>query len=374
MKNILFIQGSPRNAESHSQRVARSIVDDLAKRCRDAKVTVPIWRLTRHRTSDWRLSAVLLSPREQQTPQQAEALALSDQLVDELTAADVLVMAVPMHNFGIPSTLKAWIDHVARAGRTFAYTHAGPQGLLKGKRTILVLATGGVYSSGPTKAFDFQEPYLRAILGFLGITDVNVVRVEGVAGAPSGRKRQLAPQWNSRKKFSRASRVIILSTYLSILKGITMKIKASNQRSPKAKHIALWSLQVLIAAAFLMAGFAKLSGQPMMVEVYEKIGVGQWFRYVTGSIEVVSAILLLIPRLTPVGSALLVCTMIGAVATHLFIIGGSPVPPLVLGCLAAVILWCRFSVVTAWFARRPKESVASTAEQASAAIVPSRRR
>jgi uncharacterized membrane protein YphA (DoxX/SURF4 family) len=115
----------------------------------------------------------------------------------------------------------------------------------------------------------------------------------------------------------------------------------NNRSASKAKNIALWALQVLTAAAFLMAGFAKLSGQPVMVEMFEKIGFGQWFRYVTGSIEVTSAILLLVPRLTPVGAALLVCTMIGAVTTHSAILGGSPLPAAVLGCLAATILWGR---------------------------------
>jgi putative oxidoreductase len=89
------------------------------------------------------------------------------------------------------------------------------------------------------------------------------------------------------------------------------------------------ALQILTAAAFLMAGFAKLSGQPMMVETFDRVGIGQWFRYVTGGLEIASAILLLIPRLTPVGAALLVCTMIGAVLTHLVLIGGSPVPAVV---------------------------------------------
>ncbi len=151
-----------------------------------------------------------------------------------------------------------------------------------------------------------------------------------------------------------------------------MQVQTHNTRRSKAINIALWILQVLTAAAFLMAGFAKLSGQPMMVDTFEKIGAGQWFRYVTGGIEVVSAVLLLVPRATPVGAFLLACTMTGAVSTHLFIIGGSPVPALVLGCLAAVILWCRFSVVTQWLARLREKSADSTAEQASAAIVPSR--
>ena len=97
-----------------------------------------------------------------------------------------------MHNFGVPSTLKAWIDHVSRAGRTFSYGANGPQGLLKGKHAILVLASGGVYSNGQMKAFDFIEPYLRAVLGFLGITNVDVVRVEGVATSAIGPEKALA--------------------------------------------------------------------------------------------------------------------------------------------------------------------------------------
>jgi len=128
-----------------------------------------------------------------------------------------------------------------------------------------------------------------------------------------------------------------------------MNIQLKKDRS-RVAHIALWVLQVLTAAAFLMAGFAKLSSQPMMVETFEKVGIGQWFRYVTGFIEIGSAILLLIPRLTPVGAALLVCTMTGAVLAHVLILGGSPVAALVLGCFAALILWGRFATVRAWFA------------------------
>lgn len=99
----------------------------------------------------------------------------------ELQEADTVVITAPMYNFGIPSALKAWVDHITKAGVTFRYTDAGPEGLLKGKRAILVVGTGGVYSEGPYKAADFVEPYLRTVLGFVGITDVTVVRVEGVA-------------------------------------------------------------------------------------------------------------------------------------------------------------------------------------------------
>jgi FMN-dependent NADH-azoreductase len=106
---------------------------------------------------------------------------LSDTLVDELVAADIVVLAVPMHNFGLPAALKSWIDHIVRAGRTFSYSAAGPAGLLNDKKAILVVSRGGIYSEGPMKAFDFQETYLRSVLGFIGVTDVQAVRVEGVA-------------------------------------------------------------------------------------------------------------------------------------------------------------------------------------------------
>jgi uncharacterized membrane protein YphA (DoxX/SURF4 family)/quercetin dioxygenase-like cupin family protein len=131
----------------------------------------------------------------------------------------------------------------------------------------------------------------------------------------------------------------------------TMKERTDDQRSSRAKNVALWALQILTAAAFLMAGFAKLSGQAMMVETFDKVGIGQWFRYVTGGIEVASVILLLIPRLTPVGAALLVCTMTGAVLSHLVLIGGSPVAALVLLCFAAIILWGRFGTLKSWLGK-----------------------
>jgi FMN-dependent NADH-azoreductase len=102
-------------------------------------------------------------------------------LIEELEAADTIVLAVPMYNFSIPSTLKAWIDHVARAGRTFRYTAAGPEGLLNGKKVFVVSGRGGFYSGdSPAKVLDFQEPYLRAVLGFLGLTDVTFIHVEGL--------------------------------------------------------------------------------------------------------------------------------------------------------------------------------------------------
>lgn len=111
-------------------------------------------------------------------------LELSDQMITELLGSDILVIESPMYNFSIPSALKAWIDHVVRAGKTFQYGANGPEGLAKGKKAILVLGSGGVYSDGAAKAMDFQEPYLRTILGFIGITDIETIRIEGVAFGP----------------------------------------------------------------------------------------------------------------------------------------------------------------------------------------------
>eukprot|EP01030_Chromulinospumella_sphaerica_P024061 gene24061-24122_t len=106
------------------------------------------------------------------TPAQREARALADSLIAELKDADILVIGAPMYNFAIPTGLKAWFDHVLRAGVTFKYGEKGPVGLLEGKRAIVVESRGGIYSSGPTQALDSQEPHLRTMLGFIGISDV----------------------------------------------------------------------------------------------------------------------------------------------------------------------------------------------------------
>ena len=193
MKNILLIQSSPRGLESYSQKVARSIVSDLEERYLDAKVVVrDLAQNPPPHVGEAFVGGISTGP-EQRTPEQTKALILSDVLIDELLAADVIVFAVPMHNFGPPSTLKAWVDHVVRIGRTVAYSsQKGPEGMLNGKRAILVLASGGVYSDGPAKPLDFQEPYLRAILGFIGLTDVDAVRVEGVAVSAIGPEKAVA--------------------------------------------------------------------------------------------------------------------------------------------------------------------------------------
>ncbi|MBB6253265.1 FMN-dependent NADH-azoreductase [Nitrospirillum iridis] len=106
---------------------------------------------------------------------------VSETLVTEFLASDVLVIGAPMYNFSVPSQLKAWMDRIAQAGRTFKYTEKGPVGLAGGKQVIVVSARGGFYAEGPLARMDFQESYLRAYFGFLGITDVHVIRAEGAS-------------------------------------------------------------------------------------------------------------------------------------------------------------------------------------------------
>jgi FMN-dependent NADH-azoreductase len=122
---------------------------------------------------------------------QQAARALSDLLIAELQSADILLIGAPMYNFGISSLLKSWFDHVLRAGVTFRYSDAGPEGLLAGKRAIVILTRGGQYSDGPARTMDAQEPHLRTLLGFVGITDQTFVRAEKLAFGPAERETAL---------------------------------------------------------------------------------------------------------------------------------------------------------------------------------------
>ena len=121
----------------------------------------------------------------------ADAIAQAEgrRLLEQFLSSDVIVIGAPMYNFGIPSTLKAWIDRIAVAGKTFRYTETGPEGLAGGRRVIVASGRGGIHGNGPT---DFQENYLRQVFNFLGITDVEFVRAEGVAYSPQHRADALA--------------------------------------------------------------------------------------------------------------------------------------------------------------------------------------
>ena len=137
--------------------------------------------------------AAVATPAESRSQAQQAAADFADGLIAEVEAADVIVIAAPMYNFTISSTLKAWLDHIARAGRTFRYTANGPEGLLRNKTVFVVTARGGFYrADSPAMALDFQEPYLRAMLGFLGLTDVTFVHAEGLNIDPDTAARGLA--------------------------------------------------------------------------------------------------------------------------------------------------------------------------------------
>ncbi|WP_332813792.1 FMN-dependent NADH-azoreductase [Ramlibacter sp.] len=130
---------------------------------------------------------------EATTERQRQENALSERLVNQFLAADVVVVGAPMYNFSIPSQLKAWIDRIAQAGRTFRYTAAGPEGLAGGKTVVVVSSRGGAYAGMPHEAaMDHQESYLRAVFGFFGITDVRIVRAEGLAMGDEGRATAMA--------------------------------------------------------------------------------------------------------------------------------------------------------------------------------------
>jgi len=185
--NILHITSSPRGDASFSNRVANNVITELRRRHGDVVVTARdlVRDALPHIGSEF--VTATRSPQGPKTETERKLLALSDVLVDELFAADIIVIATPMINFTIPSNLKTWIDYVARAGRTFSYSAAGPKGLVTGKQVILVAAKGGVYSGNP--ALDFQVPYLKSVLGFLGMTDVEVLEVEGTAYGPEAAEK-----------------------------------------------------------------------------------------------------------------------------------------------------------------------------------------
>lgn len=190
--NILLILSSPRGEASHSTKVARALVERLKAASPDATVTVRDLAAEPLPHIGEQFVAGLFTPAESRSVTQQAEVERSDRLVDELLAADTVVIASAMINFAPASTLKAWLDHVARAGRTFSYTEAGPKGLIEGKKVYIVESRGGVYSEGPAKAIDFQEPYLRHMLGFMGITDVEAVYVEGVMLGPDAGEKAVS--------------------------------------------------------------------------------------------------------------------------------------------------------------------------------------
>lgn len=182
---ILHIDGSPMGDNSTSRKISAKAVAELKARHPDAIVTYHDYGTAPLPHLDALTIGSFFTPAEQRTPEQQAAVKASDTAVDEVLAADVIVLGVPMWNFGLPSSLKAWIDHIARAGKTFSYTAEGPKGLLRPDQKVIVAsARGGIYSTGPMQDFDHQERYLRDVFAFLGIKNVSFARAEGLAMGP----------------------------------------------------------------------------------------------------------------------------------------------------------------------------------------------
>lgn len=177
MSRVLVIESSARQQGSVSRELTQQFIANWQTAHPADQIQVRDLALEPVPHLDATLLGGWMTPSEQQNEAEKAALARSNQLTDELLAADVLVLAAPMYNFAIPSTLKAWLDHVLRAGVTFKYTETGPQGLLTGKRAFVLTARGGIYAGS---GLDHQEPYLRQALAFIGIHDVQFIHAEGL--------------------------------------------------------------------------------------------------------------------------------------------------------------------------------------------------
>ncbi len=185
---ILQINSSARVQGSHSTRLADDIVARLAG-TPGAEVTVRNLASQPHPALDETALQALFTPEDQRTPAQAARVALDDALIAELQAAEVLVIGAPMYNLGVTVQLKNWIDAVSRARVTFRYTENGPEGLLTGKKVYVAIARGGRYRDS---AMDTQVPYLKTVLGFLGMKDVSFIYAEGLNLGPDAERAALA--------------------------------------------------------------------------------------------------------------------------------------------------------------------------------------
>jgi FMN-dependent NADH-azoreductase len=196
MPTLLHIDSSPLYGRSVSRQLTGAFVAQwksshpsgtVVNRDLNATPIPPV-------TAEWVGAAY--TPEEARTPQQNQLLSLSDSLLAELKQADEYVFGVPMHNFGVPSVLKLWIDQIARVGKTFTYADGTPKGLITGKKATFIIATGGIYDAQTQMAsFNFVEPYLRSVFGFLGVMDVTFLTTGGTAALNYGQDRDafLAP-------------------------------------------------------------------------------------------------------------------------------------------------------------------------------------
>lgn len=189
MPHLLKIDVSPRGEHSISRRLGKQFLADWQANHPGAQVTTRDLATSTLPYVDLPWIAGAYTPPEQHTEEHKGALKISDELIAELNAADQILITTPMYNFAIPAVLKAWIDHIVRARKTFRVTpEGGYQGLLTGKKLTVITASSGAYPPGsPSESYDFEIPYLRHIAGFIGITDVTFVRGGGTSGISAGK-------------------------------------------------------------------------------------------------------------------------------------------------------------------------------------------
>ena len=196
MSTLLHIDSSPLYGRSVSRELTAAFVSEWNVRHPDGKVIDHDLNATAIPPINAEWVGAVYTPEGARTPKQKELLSLSDALLAELEQADEYVIGVPMHNFSVPSVLKLWIDQIARVGRTFSYADGKPKGLIAGKKATFIIATGGVYDAQTQMAsFNFVEPYLRSVFGFLGVTDATFLTAGGTSVLNQGRDRNafLAP-------------------------------------------------------------------------------------------------------------------------------------------------------------------------------------
>ena len=188
MSTLLHIDSSPLGDASISRNLSSEFVQRWRQAHPQGEVITRDLTATQFPGIDAQWISAVYTPPDSRTPVQRELLALSDTLISELERADEWVLGVPMHNFSVATLLKMWLDQVVRAGKTFSYINGSPVGLLKNKKAHFIIASGGVYDPGsPAASFDFVQPYLEAIFGFMGVTDISFHRAGGAALINAGR-------------------------------------------------------------------------------------------------------------------------------------------------------------------------------------------
>jgi FMN-dependent NADH-azoreductase len=196
MSTLLRIDSSPLYGQSVSRQLTAAFVSQWKSSHPKGTVVDRDLNSTAIPPVDAAWVGAVYTPEEARTPQQKKLLALSDSLIAELERADEYVFGVPMHNFGVPAVLKLWIDQISRVGKTFSYADGTPKGLIIGKKATFIIATGGMYDAQTQMAsFNFVEPYLRSIFGFLGLTDATFLTAGGTMALNHGQDRDafLAP-------------------------------------------------------------------------------------------------------------------------------------------------------------------------------------